>query len=80
MMRHDTIEVVQHGPLHRARTYLTVRPGSPYRSMFLSSASIVVAWGFSAEGAAERCKRKCRRRHQADEAYYAHRESRTRRF
>lgn len=65
-----SIEVVDYGPVYRASTTVTVHPGSPYRSMFMHGASIVAAWGFSADSAARRCADKRRRVLAKDEEVY----------
>lgn len=73
------IDVVKHGPLFRAKGYLRTSPGSPYRSMFVHDA-IVVAYGWSAEQAAKRCREKKERLRGYDAEWATKRKKRTRTF
>lgn len=76
-MTATSIEVVEFGPVYRASTVVTLRSGSPYRSMFMHGSAKVVAWGASPESAARRCADKSRRLADKDEEAYRDRRSRT---
>lgn len=76
----DPIEVVKHGMLYRAGTWVRVHDGSPYRAVFVHGEARCVTWGFSADSAARRCASKARRISENDERIWQDKQGRTSRY
>lgn len=75
--RREPIEVVKHGFFYSASVYVDVRPGSPYRAMFMSGVAIARGWGLSEQSAAKRCSSRREKVMAGDEAVYQDRKART---